>query len=198
MRSLFSLSLLITLSSIACATDWLTYPSTYTHSPVNGERVAQYAEIPAPTAPMPANFRSSGYTHTRSSVFYGGSADHYHRVDQWGEPVRPYGEWQFPFRPYSTPYFNWGPPYAGLNLGFGFPGYGYPGYPNQGGNPSGHPYQGGYPHGGYHQGGPPQGSYPRGGWGYPRYPNERGYLGDGTWPIERQRPFDNPPPATAW
>ena len=110
----------IFLSPLAQAADWLTLPSRYSHNPNTGERVAQYTKIQAPSVPQPSNFRTSGYTHTRSSLNYGQSADNYHRVEQWGDPVRPYGEWRFPYRPYSTPYPNWGPPYAGLNLGLGY------------------------------------------------------------------------------
>lgn len=103
------------------AVDWLTLPGPYSHHPETGVRVAQYREPPAPAAPVDPTFRSSGYTHVRSTLAYGQSADNYHRVERWGDPVRPYGEWRFPYRPFSTPYPNWGPPYAGFNLGFGFP-----------------------------------------------------------------------------
>ncbi len=119
----------------AKASDWLTMPSTFSHDPSTGMRVSQFAPVAAPSAPGVANFRSSGYTHTRSSLNYGQSADNYHRVEEWGDPVRPYGEWRFPNRPYSAPYQNWGPPFAGLNLGVVGPGFGYgPGYGNGGGN----------------------------------------------------------------
>ncbi len=107
----------------AATVDWLTLPSTYTHEPENRTRVAQYTPLPEPTAPVDPSFRSSGYTHLRSTLAFGQSADNYHRVETWGDPVRPYGEWRFPYRPFSTPYPNWGPPYAGFNLGFGFPGF---------------------------------------------------------------------------
>ena len=125
----------IALSPLAEAADWLTMPSRYSHNPSTGQRVTQYTKIQAPSVPQPSNFRTSGYTHTRSSLNYGQSADNYHRVEQWGDPVRPYGEWRFPYRPYSTPYPNWGPPYAGLNLGGGYYGpYGPSPYdPYQGG-----------------------------------------------------------------
>ena len=120
MRIAFLVLAVFTLSPSAEAVDWLTLPSRYTHNPSTGERISQYRKIQAPSVPQPANFRTSGYTHTRSSLNYGQSADNYHRVEQWGDPVRPYGEWRFPFRPYSTPYPNWGPPYAGLNIGGGY------------------------------------------------------------------------------
>ena len=122
--------------AISTATaDWLTLPSRYTHDDISGRRVSQYAPVELPVAPNTPPLRTSGYTHYRSTLAYGQSADNYHRVEQWGDPVRPYGEWRFPFRPYSTPYPNWGPPYAGLNLynGFGIgggvaPGLGQPGF----------------------------------------------------------------------
>lgn len=116
--------------SAADRVEWLTLPSRFTHAGESGVRVAQHTPLPTPTAPVEPNFRSSGYTHVRSSLQYGQSADHYHRVQTWGDPVRPYGEWRFPHRPFSTPYSNWGPPYAGLQLGLGF---GLPVQPGTGG-----------------------------------------------------------------
>jgi hypothetical protein len=61
-----------------------------------------------------------------------------HIVEQWGNPVRPYEEWQFPFRPYSVPYDAWGPPFGGLGNGVGvYPYGGFPGpYPYSGAGPS--------------------------------------------------------------
>lgn len=128
----------------ATSNDWLTRPSTYTHDLATGQRVSQYAPIAAPAAPQPTNFRTSGYTHTRSTINFGQSSDNYHRVETWGDPVRPYGEWRFPYRPYSTPYPNWGAPFAGLGAGAGFgfgPGFLPPGrgYPHQGGQANPYP-----------------------------------------------------------
>ena len=99
-------------------------PSTYTHDVASGQRVTQFAPIDAPTTAITQPLRTSGYTHFRSTIAYGQSADNYHRVEEWGDPVRPYGEWRFPYRPYSTPYPNWGQPYGGLNIGLGG-GYGW-------------------------------------------------------------------------
>ena len=191
------------IASVAHATDWLTLPSSYSHDPATGSRVSQFAPIEAPTAPQVANFRSSGYTHTRSSLNYGQSADNYHRVEEWGDPVRPYGEWRFPQRPFSTPHPNWGPPFAGFNLGFGgfwpyggygggYPGGGYPGGGHPGKPGTGHPdgpsdgrpgYGHGrydFGHGRYRQPIPPQASpfnpYPAGpGTPYPVAPYYDGY-----------------------
>ena len=136
MRYAIPCTVMFLLAGICCGDDWLTLPSTYTHAAA-GQRVIQYQQIEAPTAPTVPNFRSSGYTHTRSSLNYGQSADNYHRVEEWGDPVRPYGEWRFPFRPFGTPYPNWGAPYAGLNLGFGGRGFGFPQRGHGGG--AGHP-----------------------------------------------------------
>ncbi|MBB3208373.1 hypothetical protein FHS27_004201 [Rhodopirellula rubra] len=129
--------------------DWLTLPSRFTHDVLTGERVAQFAPVEPPSTAVMPPLRTSGYTHYRSSLAYGQSADNYHQVEQWGDPVRPYGEWRFPYRPYSTPYPNWGAPYAGLSFNNIYPGFGQ-GYgggiapvgPGGGGNP-GNPGNGG-------------------------------------------------------
>ncbi len=169
----------------AKAADWLTLPSTYTHD-ASGQRVNQYAQPVASYAVQVSNFRSSGYTHARSSLQYGPSADNYHRVEQWGDPVRPYGEWRFPYRPYAQPYSAWGPPLAGLGAlgGFGpFPGYGvYPGY-GTGRNP-GHGNSNGHGHGDHGQSANPGNPYPPlpgSGYDVPPY-----Y--DGSYPSPPNRP----------
>ncbi|MFG0261502.1 MAG: hypothetical protein ACF788_03850 [Novipirellula sp. JB048] len=104
------------LVSTCGATDWLTLPSKYSHDPVTSQRVAQYRPAATPSIPETAHFRTSGYTHVRSHLRHGASSDNYHRVESWGDPVRPYGEWQRPFRPYSVPYPYWGAPFAGLHI----------------------------------------------------------------------------------
>lgn len=119
--------------------DWLSLPSRYTHDPLTGERVNQFAAEEPAFAPHVSNFRSSGHTHIRSSIQFNQSSDNYHRVEEWGDPVRPYGEWRFPYRPYSVPYPAWGAPFAGLGDGFygrrgPRGGFGGPGA----GNPPGH------------------------------------------------------------
>lgn len=118
--------LLLASASPAAAGDWLTWPSTFTHDPTTGSRVRQYAPVEAPPLTDQSSLVTSGFSHNRSSIQVGQSADNYYRVDQWGPPVRPYGEWRFPYRPYSAPYGAWGPPFGGLNLGFGFPPVGVP------------------------------------------------------------------------
>lgn len=102
------------------AGDWITAPSYYTHD-FQGNRVQQYTPIgPFYIYPDPS-YQRSGYRHTRSSLQSPLGIDHYHVVEEWGRPVRPYDEWRFPYRPYSVPYSQWGPPYAGLNQGWMYP-----------------------------------------------------------------------------
>ena len=111
--------------------EWISDPSYYTHSPETGTRVTQFAPVGPFYWPARPDFVESGYHHERSSIRVGDSSDNYVRVTRWGEPVRPYGEWQFPYRPYSVPYDMWGPPfpqfgyapYYGVGPGFG-PGFG--------------------------------------------------------------------------
>ena len=88
--------------------DWTTLPSTYTHSP-DGQRVDQYTSVtPEPILEIPPHAKS-GYRHTRSTLQAGFSSDNYHSVEQWGAPIRPYGEWRYPNRPFAVPYNAWGP-----------------------------------------------------------------------------------------
>ena len=172
----------------AHAGDWLTLPSSFTHSAESGERVRQFAQVEAPPLVDQTTRISSGYTHYRSTIQYGQSADNYHRVDQWGPPVRPYGEWQFPYRPYGVPYQEWGAPFAGLNLGFGFPTQPFP-YGNQGGAyPPGahpgvnHPGMGnGFPGNGFPGNGFPGNGFPGGipGQPYNPYPTDP----NGAYPV---------------
>jgi hypothetical protein len=122
--------------------DWTTLPSTYTHAP-DGQRVDQFVSAsPEPIFEIPANAKS-GYRHTRSTLQAGFSSDNYHSVEQWGAPIRPYGEWRYPNRPFAVPYGVWGPQLpqvVGGGLGI-FPG-GFPGgfpmgpqpFPNMNGN----------------------------------------------------------------
>jgi hypothetical protein len=94
--------------------DWLTAGSYYTHNPQTKQRVHQFAAVTAvPHTPDPF---MSVYRQQRSSITVGGSSDHYHKVYQFGEVVRPYGEWERPFRPYSVPFSDWayGSPFGHL------------------------------------------------------------------------------------
>lgn len=94
--------------------DWFTAGSYYTHNPQTNQRVHQYAPDPV-VRHTPDPFMSV-YRQQRSSMTVDGSSDHYHKVYQFGDTVRPYGEWEFPFRPYSVPYSDWayGSPFGHL------------------------------------------------------------------------------------
>ncbi|WP_146118901.1 hypothetical protein [Blastopirellula marina] len=141
----------------AQANDWTQSPSIYSHNPETGERVAQYAQ------PQPAfvyenpTYMKSGYHHRRMTLRNGdGSLDQFHVVEEWGRPVRPYGEWERPFRPYSVPYQLWGEPYGGL--GPIYQNYPYPvPYANPGGGYGNRP---GYGNGPGHGPGPGYGNGP--------------------------------------
>ena len=161
-------------SGVSHADDWMTWPSTYTHEPVRGRRVDQYAQPVQPIAHRDPTFQRSGYRNYRSTLQGANSADNMHIVEQWGAPVVPYEQWRFPFRPYGTPYNAWGPqaPYGvfngNINTNIG-----------QSGNHPPHGYQappGSSPHTGQSQAGnmgqPPVGypGYPQPGYTYPGYP----------------------------
>lgn len=109
-----SLILGAAICSACCGAEWITAPSYYTHDPQTGQRVDQYTPIGPFYTFARTDYLQSGYRHTRSSIQAGTSTDHMHVVEEWGRPVRPYGEWRFPYRPYSVPYAQWGPPFAGL------------------------------------------------------------------------------------
>ena len=111
------------------AAEWISDPSYYTHSPSTGTRVTHYAAIGPFFIQPRADYVESGYHHERSSIRVGDSSDNYVRTTRWGEPVRPYGEWQFPYRPYAVPYEACGPPvpqfgYAPHHGGYGPEGHG--------------------------------------------------------------------------
>lgn len=161
------LALFLCLASSARGGDWITAPSYFTHDLATGERLAQFAPLPAVYVVQRDDYQQSGYRHTHSSLRVGGNSDQTHIIEEWGRPVRPYGEWERPFRPYSVPYDLWGPqpiygpvPYYGHGYA---PGYGVAGYPGAGsygpthhggGAPPAPPVPGG-PHGhaGYYYGG---------------------------------------------
>ena len=89
---------------------WIFQPGPYSHSAETGERVVQFAALPAPTRPFDATYVQSGYRHSRTTIRGGAAADHLHRVETWGagERIRPYGEWLRPFREGATPFGPWG------------------------------------------------------------------------------------------
>lgn len=141
--------------------DWTTLPSRFTHDEA-GNRVDQFAYGVQPVAKVDPTFQSSGYRHYRSSIQAGNSADHYHRVQTWGRPIRPYDEWRFPYRPFSVPYGQWGPPFWNGFGGLPFPIPGINGFGPFGFGPNGFgrvPLQPGLRHPGY----APPGQMPGGG-----------------------------------
>ncbi len=176
----------ILFSSTARADDWMTWPSTYTHDPVRGQRVDQYAQPVQPIAHRDPSFQRSGYRNYRSTLQGANSADNLHIVEQWGAPVVPYEQWRFPFRPYGTPYDAWGPqaPYGifngNVNGNFGqssnYPPHGYQAPP------------GSAPHAGQ----PPMGQPPV---GYPGY-SQSGYPGNSNqgYPV----PYNTPNPTNGF
>lgn len=153
--ALLVVSLVAINVSLASAADWITAPSYYSHDPQTGERITQYAQNAAVYHQERPDYQQSGFRYTRSSLQMGRSIDHLALTEEWGNPVRPYGEWRYPYRPYSVPYPAWGAPYAGLNINYGpyyggggagpwvggatpygaqaYPGQGYGGIPGGGG-----------------------------------------------------------------
>jgi len=94
-------------------------PSYFSHDPKSGKRIDQFAEPDPAFVYENPTYMKSGYRHQRSTIRTpGGGFDQFHVVEEWGRPVRPYGEWQRPFRPYSVPYQLWGEPYGGLGPNF--------------------------------------------------------------------------------
>ncbi len=123
----------VALAPRAYAIDWLHAPSKYTHDPQTGQRVAQFKPVEPVYMQARPDYLKSGFRYNRSTLRgANGSANYYHTVEQWGRPVRPYGEWKYPYRPYSVPYSAWGPPYGGLGGAYGY-GYATP-YGGAGGN----------------------------------------------------------------
>lgn len=103
-----SLAAVLILCATSRGADWITAPSYYTHDPQLSTRVDQYTPIGPFYTFARTDYLQSGYRQTRSTIRAGQSMDQMHIVEEWGRPVRPYGEWQFPFRPYSVPYQLWG------------------------------------------------------------------------------------------
>lgn len=109
---LFAASTSASLAEAPCrdctpaSVDWTTLPSTFSHR--EGYAVDRYDRGVTPVTYSDSLRTTSIYRHHRSSLQGVNSADHYHRVDQFGPPVVPYGEWRYPYRPYSVPYDAWG------------------------------------------------------------------------------------------
>jgi len=164
--------LLVPVGTAAAADSWVFQPGAFSHDPLSGQRVDQYAPKAPSLVPIDPTYVQSGYRHIRSAIRAGGSADRLHVVQTWGlgAAIRPYGEWQRPFRAGATPYGPWGNsqgpwtmpydswinPYGSWNNWNRYPHhYGHGGghgghYPAPHGSPGGSPHgsPGGSPHGG--------------------------------------------------
>ena len=97
---------------------WIFSRTAYTHSPVTGQRIAQYCPEQPSYLRYDDTYQQSGYRHNLITIGSGDNVDHMNIVETWGLglAIRPYGEWECPYRPYATPY-TW---------------TGYGGYPNPG------------------------------------------------------------------
>jgi hypothetical protein len=146
---IFVLFFLAAAAERSAADSWMFLPGYYTHSPVTGQRVDQYA-APAPSyARFGENFLQSGYQHNHIQMAGVNGEENIHIVETWGagEWIRPYGEWERPFRPGATPYGPWNQPYGYSGNPYGAAGnlygpagnpYGYSGNPyGAAGNPYG-------------------------------------------------------------
>ncbi len=100
---------------------WIFRPSQYSHNPETGARVTRYAAPAKPYFEGDPTYQQSAYRHTNSSLRVGGSADHLHVVETWGQgdSIRPYGEWLYPYRAGATPYGPWGNPQGPWTTPFG-------------------------------------------------------------------------------
>jgi hypothetical protein len=99
---------------------WMFRPSYYSHSPLSGERVAQYEPERPSLVRFDPTYQESGYVHSESTLRAGDSAEHTHVVQTWGQgtSLRPYGEWERPYRAGATPYGPWGNPQGPWTLPF--------------------------------------------------------------------------------
>lgn len=114
------LSVTAPLGAQAEEDSWIFRASYYSHSPVDGQRVAQYCPESPSVVRFDPTYQESGYRHNESNIRVGTSADHLHVVQTWGmgDAIRPYGEWEFPFRAGATPYGPWGNPQGPWTLPF--------------------------------------------------------------------------------
>ena len=106
------------LAPVAQASDvsWIFHPGYYTHSPVTGQRVAQYEPERPSIVPVDPTYQESGYRHQLVQV----GTDWLNLVQTWGAgtAIRPYGEWEYPYRPGATPYGPWVNPQGPWTLPF--------------------------------------------------------------------------------
>jgi hypothetical protein len=113
----FVLSSFVLSAAQASDVSWVFRPGYYTHSPVTGERVAQYEPERPSIVPTDPTYEESGYRHT---VIQSGN-DRLNIVQTWGAgtAIRPYGEWEYPYRAGATPFGPWGNPQGPWTLPFG-------------------------------------------------------------------------------
>ena len=80
-------------------TSWIFSPTRYTHSPLTGERVAQFSPGMPAYVRYDETYQESGYRHNVISLSVGEGADHIHIFQTWGQgwQGRPYGNWQYPY-----------------------------------------------------------------------------------------------------
>ena len=121
---------------------WVFAPSSYTHDPMTGARVAQYARK-TPVEPLEDERNvTSSYRRTRTNIRGAdGSTDTYYQVQAWGNGRGGMdAEWERFHDAWKEAYINGGSfytqggPYFGYGQGYGYPGYGYGGWgPGNGG-----------------------------------------------------------------
>lgn len=155
---------------------WIFQPSTYSHDPETGERVAQHTPETPAYAPSDPTYEQSAYIHKRTAIYGApGSIERRHYVETWGEgeSIRPYGEWQRPFRAGATPYGPWGNPSGPWTTPFGS--WSNPYGLGQLPTPPWSPWypQTGYPPRPYPDAGYPGGAHPEPYWDYGRGPYGR-------------------------
>lgn len=100
---------------------WIFRPSTFSHDPSTGQRVAQFMPERVSYRREDPTYMESGYRHVHAGLRGAdGSYDHTHVVQTWGLGwlIRPYGEWEYPYRAGATPYGPWGNPSGPWTLPF--------------------------------------------------------------------------------
>jgi hypothetical protein len=153
--------------------NWLFQPGIYSHNPYTGERITQFASLPAVEALPDTRAIASGYHRSRiNQIGAGGTVDTYYRVENWSNiPGGLDAEWERVNDVWQQSTLTGG--YGSGGYGYGNGPYGQGGYgrgygggfgPGYGGGGYG-PGYGGYPGAGYPGGGYPGGNFPGGGYG---------------------------------
>ena len=101
----FVLSIFVVAAAEASDVSWIFHPGYYTHSPITGQRVAQYEPERPSIVPTDPTYQESGYRH---QLVQAGN-DWLNLTQTWGAgtAIRPYGEWEYPYRAGATPYGPW-------------------------------------------------------------------------------------------